>query len=112
MNILSLLPPFTAAAAATAASFNSYFVCVLRTIPNSSNCAAEIADGESIITSRAELFLGNAMKSRMDSLPPNREQSLSNPKAMPPCGGRAKFKGIHKEAELRAGFFIAKTENP
>jgi hypothetical protein len=46
-----------------------------------------MGEGESIITSRPELFLGKAMKSRMLSAPPNREQSRSKPKAMPPWGG-------------------------
>jgi hypothetical protein len=44
-------------------------------------------DGESIITSRPELFFGNAMKSRIESAPPKIEHSLSNPKAIPACGG-------------------------
>lgn len=34
-------------------------------MPNSLNCSAEISDGESIITSRPELFFGKAMVSRM-----------------------------------------------
>ena len=37
--------------------------------------------------SRPILFFGNAITSRIDSVPVNMAQSLSNPKAIPPCGG-------------------------
>lgn len=52
-------------------------------IASSFNCPADIVEGESIITSRPELFLGNAMKSRIESAPPKIEQSLSKPNAIP-----------------------------
>ncbi|MMZ71138.1 hypothetical protein D1872_343920 [compost metagenome] len=52
--------------------------------PNSSSCSGDTADGESIIKSLPALFLGNAIKSLMDSLPAKRAASLSNPKAIPP----------------------------
>ena len=55
---------------------------VLRFI--SFSCSSETVDGESIITSLPELFLGNAMKSRIISFPPIIATSLSSPNAIPP----------------------------
>ncbi len=43
--------------------------------------------GASIITSRPELFFGNAIKSRIVSCPPKIATNRSKPKAIPPCGG-------------------------
>ena len=54
---------------------------------NSSNCAGSIGEGPSSITSRPALFFGKAIKSRIESTPPNNEQSRSKPNAKPPCGG-------------------------
>src|SRR5690606_37668629 len=62
-------------------SYSTNFIC------NSSNCFASMVEGASIMTSLPLLFLGKAITSRMDSLPPSKAQSLSNPHAIPPCGG-------------------------
>ena len=45
---------------------------------------SSITDGASIIMSRPELFLGNAMTSRMESSPARMDTKRSNPKARPP----------------------------
>lgn len=51
---------------------------------NSSSCDWSIAEGASSITSRPALFFGKAMKSRIDSEPPNNEHKRSKPNAKPP----------------------------
>src|SRR5690554_4204697 len=63
-------------------------------IDNSSNCALSMVAGASIITSRPELFLGNAIKSRMVSCPPKIATKRSKPKAKPPCGGAPTWKAF------------------
>ena len=54
---------------------------------SSSCCSSLMVAGQSIIISRPWLFFGNAMKSRIELSPFITAHSLSNPKAMPPCGG-------------------------
>ena len=54
-----------------------------KAICNSSNCSCAIGAGDPLITSRPALFFGKAMKSRMLSAPPNKEQRRSKPKAKP-----------------------------
>ncbi len=54
---------------------------------SSSSCASASGDGASIIMSRPLLFFGNAIKSRIESDPPNSEHMRSKPNAIPPCGG-------------------------
>ena len=51
---------------------------------SSSSCLGSILDGESIIISLPELFLGKAIKSRILSSPPSIAHNLSKPKATPP----------------------------
>ena len=51
---------------------------------NSFSWSSSIGAGASIITSRPELFLGNAIKSLMVSCPPKIATNLSSPKAIPP----------------------------
>src|SRR6185312_8876844 len=82
---------------------------VVDLIFNSFICASAMVEGVSIITSRPELFLGNAITSRIESSPAKIDTSLSKPKAMPVRRG-AVFKGIHQKAKLLLGFFGRKTK--
>ena len=61
-----------------------YFFSFFISIPSSSSCSCFIEEGVSIMISRAWLFFGKAMKSRMVSEPPSMAAHLSKPKAMPP----------------------------
>src|ERR1700712_2864751 len=76
---------------------------------NSFICASAMVDGVSIITSRPELFLGNAITSRMESSPAKIEHNLSNPKARPPCGGAPYSKASIKKPNC---FCASSGENP
>ena len=51
---------------------------------SSSSCAGSRTEGASIIVSRPELFLGNAMQSRIESRPAKRLTQRSRPYAKPP----------------------------
>src|SRR5580693_5743566 len=73
---------------------------VFNRIESSCSCLSSIVPGASSITSRPLLFLGNAIKSRMLSLPPRIAQSRSNPKAMPPCGGAPYSKAPNRKPNL------------
>lgn len=48
------------------------------------SCVSSMRDGASIIVSRPELFLGNAMTSRIESSPARIDTNRSNPNASPP----------------------------
>src|SRR5690606_12229938 len=53
----------------------------------SASCASGIGDGAPVIRHCAEVVLGKAMTSRIDSVPAISAAMRSMPKAMPPCGG-------------------------
>jgi len=56
-------------------------------IPSSFNCEPSTSPGESIIRSCADAVFGNAMTSRMFSVPQRIMHVRSMPAANPPCGG-------------------------
>mmetsp|Transcript_81033 Transcript_81033/g.160581 ORF Transcript_81033/g.160581 Transcript_81033/m.160581 type:complete len:208 (-) Transcript_81033:1589-2212(-) len=66
-------------------------------IDSSASCLSVISDGDSIMVSRPWLFFGNAMKFLMVVWPPRIVQSLSRPKASPPCGGAPYSKALMRK---------------
>ncbi len=64
---------------------NCYFLMTFN--PNSFNCSSAATEGEPSISDKADVVFGNAITSLIDCAPVNIIANLSNPKAMPPCGG-------------------------
>ena len=77
--------------------------------PNSFSWSLSISEGVLIITSLPEVFLGNAIKSLIDSWPLNRAQSRSKPKAIPPWGGVPYLKASNKNPNW---LYASSFENP
>ena len=55
--------------------------------PSSSSCAASTPDGASVMRHDADVVLGKAMTSRMESRPAMSMIMRSSPSATPPWGG-------------------------
>src|SRR6185437_12745286 len=77
-------------------SLSMFFNC----IDSSWSCISSMVLGASSMTSRPLLFLGNAIKSRILSLPPRIAHNRSNPKAIPPCGGAPYSKAPSRNPNL------------
>ena len=65
--------------------------------------------GESIITSRPDVFFGKAIKSFIESSPANNEQILSKPNAIPPWGGVPNLNASNKKPNW---FLASSLEKP
>ena len=74
---------------------NSYFSITF--ICNSSNCFLETILGASDIKHDADAVLGNAITSLILSVLDNNIVNLSNPRAIPPCGGVPYFNASTKK---------------
>lgn len=67
---------------------------------SSSNWVSAIGAGASTMTSRPALFFGKAMKSLMESAPPEERTETVKPESDAPVGRCAVFESVHQESEL------------
>ena len=70
------------------------------------SCCVESVEGASSIRSRASLFFGNAIVSRIDSVPRIIWTSRSSPHAIPPCGGAPNFKASSRNPNFSCCSFL------
>jgi len=71
------------------------------------SCLSESGDGASSIRSRASLFFGNAIVSRIDSAPNMIWTSRSSPHAIPPCGGAPNFRASNRNPNFSLCSFLS-----
>jgi len=70
------------------------------------SCLSESGDGALSMRSRASLFFGKAITSRIDSTPRIIWTNLSSPHAIPPCGGAPNFRASSRNPNFSFCSFL------
>ena len=90
---------------------NNYFFLSIILMFKSDNCSEDTELGDSSINEDADVVFGNAMTSRILFEPYKIIINLSEPKAMPPCGGVPYFRASTKNPNLELISFLSMPNN-